>query len=69
MDQPVPLSRRAQFKVALIRAGLTAKAWAALKGVSPTHLYLVLDGERPSERLNAEIDAFMAPPVEEAVSA
>ncbi len=59
-DQTASLDRRAQFKVALIHARLNVRQWAALAGVSVTHLNAVLNGDRESTPLNARIDAFLA---------
>lgn len=53
-------SRKREFKVALARLGLTAKGFAEDQGVSQTHLYAVLNDERPSGRLTSAIDALIA---------
>ena len=43
--------RKKAFKASLALAGVTLKAWAAEKGVTPVHLHNVLTGDRTSERL------------------
>jgi hypothetical protein len=54
--------RKKQFKAALALAGMTAKEWAAVQGVTTKHVDEVVLGKRTSERLNTEIDAFIARP-------
>lgn len=52
--------RHARFKYALARAPrMTAKQWAAQNGVTETHLYFVLKGERESASLLEKIDQFI----------
>ena len=53
-------SRKRAFKVALARLGRTAKGFAEEQGISQSHLYAVLNGERDSDRLTSAIDAFIA---------
>jgi predicted transcriptional regulator len=52
--------RRARFKSALALARMTAKQWAEENGVTETHLYAVLKGDRESAKLLAKIDACIA---------
>lgn len=54
------ISRKTQFRLAIVRAGTSVSEWARQNGVSRTHLYAVLDGERiASDELNAKIDALL----------
>ncbi len=55
-----PVSRKKRFKAARALAGVTVKGWAKSRGVSFQHLNEVLDGNRVSPRLDAEVDAFIA---------
>lgn len=52
--------RKKRFKAARALAGITAKEWARSRGVTFQHLNEVLDGNRISPRLDAEVDAFVA---------
>lgn len=53
-------SRKARFKAALARVGMTQRGWAAKQGVGYTHLYLTLQDPTQSLSLSAKIDAFVA---------
>lgn len=52
-------NRNAAFGLALERAGLTRKAWAASIGVHANHVYLVVTGRRESARMRERIDQFV----------
>lgn len=52
--------RREAFKAALRAAKMTQRQWADDHGVTRVHLYLVLEGQRDSRRLELLIDAFIA---------
>lgn len=52
-------TRRARFKAACARAGITQTAWAEKQSVTKAHLMAVLANERESERLTTEIDRFV----------
>lgn len=52
--------RKQQLKAALALAGITLTQFAADNGVTYSHLYAVLNGERESQKLTAAIDAFVA---------
>lgn len=53
-------SRKRAFRSACVLAGTSLSAWAVENGVSRTHLYAVLEGERtPSAELTAKIDALL----------
>lgn len=53
-------SRKTAFRLAIVSAGTTVSEWARENGVSRTHLYAVLDGDRiASEELNGKIDALI----------
>lgn len=39
---------------------MTAREWAEQTGVTETHLYAVLKGERQSLKLDSKIDALIA---------
>lgn len=52
--------RKRRFLAALDLAGHTQTSWAAQEGITVTHLYLVLSGQRESARLLAKVDAFIA---------
>lgn len=53
-------SRKTAFRLAIVSAGSSVTEWARENGVSRTHLYLVLDGQRTaSDELNAKIDALL----------
>lgn len=55
------MSRKELFLVALSRSPVRSAAeFARSVGVSPTHLYLVMDGTRESATLTEKIDAFIA---------
>lgn len=62
-------SRKSAFRAALALARMTQGEFAAREGVSGSHLSLVLDGKRESERLVAAIDAFTARHLPQAISA
>lgn len=50
------IPRKTAFRRALEDAGSSISAWAVRNGVSRTHLYMVLDGERtPSATLDKKI--------------
>jgi hypothetical protein len=51
--------RKRRFLAALALAGLTREGWATQQGITATHLYMVLRGERESASLNGKIDAFI----------
>lgn len=53
-------TRKERFAAACRRAGTTQREWAAGRDVTYTHLYLVLRGDRQSDRLNDQVDAFIA---------
>lgn len=55
----VDSSRKARFKAALARAGITQTDWAAQNGITPGHLGNTLRG-RESKSLEDKIDAFIA---------
>lgn len=52
--------RRKAFRHALINAGKTARQFAAEQGVTETHLYAVLRGERQSRPLESALASFIA---------
>lgn len=55
------ISRKTAFRLAIVGTGSSVTEWARENGVSRTHLYLVLDGQRiASDELNAKIDALLA---------
>ncbi|NUO62684.1 MAG: hypothetical protein HOQ34_03835 [Gemmatimonadaceae bacterium] len=56
------LTRKRDFKKALIDAGMTATAWAATHGISRAHLNRVLADARQSQPLTEKIDAFIRSP-------
>lgn len=54
------ISRKTAFRRALEDAGSSISEWARRNGVSRTHLYFVLDGERtPSVELDEKINAVL----------
>lgn len=52
--------RRKLFRAALALVGKTQADFAAEQGVKPGHLSQVVSGKRESQRLTAEIAAFIA---------
>jgi transcriptional regulator with XRE-family HTH domain len=56
----VARQRARAFRAALALKGMTALEFAEAAGVHRTHLYLVLRGDRSSERLTALVDKFIA---------
>lgn len=52
-------TRKARFKAACARAGITQGQFAANEGVDRSHLFKVLRDERESTRLTAKVDAFI----------
>lgn len=52
-------TRKARFKAACARAGITQGRFAANEGVDRSHLFKVLRDERESIRLTAKVDAFI----------
>lgn len=54
------MSRKARFRAALGLASMTANEWAAEHDVTPGHLSHVVSGNRDSDKLIAQIDAFIA---------
>jgi hypothetical protein len=52
--------RKAAFKSALSFAGVTQQEWCATTGITPGHLWNVLQGTRQSDQLIAKVDAFIA---------
>lgn len=52
-------SRKARFKAACARVGISQIDWAKKEGVSYTHLYLTLGDPKQSLKLSAKIDAFI----------
>jgi predicted transcriptional regulator len=52
-------SRKARFKAALARVGMTMREWAEQQDVGYTHLYLTLKDPTQSLSLTAKIDAFV----------
>lgn len=54
------LPRKALFRAAIALSGITAKAWASDQGITPAHLYAVLNGDRESNSLTQKVDAFIA---------
>lgn len=57
--RPVDQSRKARFKAALIRVGMTQEEWATEQGITAGHLGNTLRG-RESKVLESKIDAFIA---------
>lgn len=51
--------RATRFALALARDRLTLTAWATKHGVTRQHLDAVLNKNRPSRRLNNEIDRYL----------
>lgn len=62
-------SRKTAFQAALVLARMTQAEFAHREGCSPSHLSLVLDGKRESERITVAIDAFTARHLPQLVSA
>lgn len=52
-------SRKARFKAACARVGMTQREWAEKQRVGYTHLYLTLRDPSQSLSLSAKIDAFI----------
>ena len=64
------MTRKELFLVAIHRSPYrSANAWARSQGITRTHLYAVLDGERDSATLTTKIDAFIRAHVPDAVIA
>lgn len=56
---PKSLARRKQlFRAALALADLTAERWAQEHGITASYLSHILSGNRESEDIDAEIEAF-----------
>lgn len=53
-------ARKKRFRAALALAGKSGSQFATELGVSSTHVYLVLVGQRESPRIDAAIDALIA---------
>ena len=52
-------TRKQRFKAALALAGLKAQEWAGEHDVTVQHLNSVLNGDRESASLTADVDAFI----------
>lgn len=52
--------RKAAFRGALVRAGMTAGSWAIANDLTPTYLSHFLNGRHVSKRLDDKIAAFVA---------
>lgn len=59
LHKPRP-DRKRSLKAALAYAGMTMGDFCESQGITRTHLYLVLTGERESAKLTSAIDAFIA---------
>ena len=57
---PAIRERKAAFRAALVRAGMTAGAWAEEQEITPTYLSHFLAGRHESRRLDEKIAAFVA---------
>lgn len=53
------MTRKRLFRAALAMADLTAGEWAEKVGISESYLSLILNEKRPSEAVDAKIDAFI----------
>lgn len=53
-------TRKARFKAACARAGISQGQWATDNEVERSHLFKVLNNSRESIRLTEKIDAFIA---------
>lgn len=54
-----PISRKKLFRAALGIAGMTARQWAELNGVTDGHVSHVLAGDRESASLTEKMDEFI----------
>lgn len=62
-------TRKERFRAALHLAGMTQREWAERRGVTQQHVIYVLAGQRESQSLTDDIDAFIAEQLAAAVAA